>query len=129
MNMPAPKPAPTVEDFLAEHKDDIRSTVNWLRALLKREVPDLIEAVYPGWKLIGYRIPSGKETVYIGFIAPQGDRVALGFEWGVRIPDPHQRLRGSGRRVRQLEFRAVGDTPDEIVAGYLHAAIIAATER
>ncbi|HEX2622869.1 MAG TPA: DUF1801 domain-containing protein [Phototrophicaceae bacterium] len=76
-----------------------------LRALIRDLVPDVEEAGYPGWKLIGYR-----HGQYFGFIAPVPDEIRLGFEHGATLPDPHQVLRGKGKQVRYIPFR----TPDDL---------------
>ena len=46
--------APTPEQFLSGFPPEIAPLSNHLRGLIRRAVPDPIEAVYPGWKLIGY---------------------------------------------------------------------------
>lgn len=80
-----------------------------LRELVRQTLPGVTEAVYPGWKLIGYRMPQTRGSVYVGFVAPLADRVVLGFEWGVLMPDPKGLLTGDGRQVRQIVIRRMQD--------------------
>ena len=47
---------PTPEQFLAIFPAEVQALANKLRSLIKRTVPNVIEAVYPGWRLIGYRV-------------------------------------------------------------------------
>ncbi len=120
---------PTVEEFLAGAPPQVRETVEWLRALVRATVPNCIERVYPGWQLIGYRVPHGKKSHYFGFIAPQGERVALGFEYGVRMSDPHGVLRGTGRQVRQVEFTAPGELDLAVLTALIEEAVFVAIHR
>jgi hypothetical protein len=80
---------PTPEQFLAEFPPPIRDVTNKLRALVKATLPDVAEAVYPGWRLIGYRVTESGREAYLGFVAPRPDSVMLGFEFGVLLSDPH----------------------------------------
>jgi hypothetical protein len=50
---------------------------------VKETVPNGKEAVYTGWKLIGYRVKVGKRDAYSCLIAPFDQRVVPGFEDGV----------------------------------------------
>ena len=52
------------EVFLAPYPDPIRDAAEHLRAIVLRTVPNAIEAVRPGWHLIGYSVPIGKRTAY-----------------------------------------------------------------
>ena len=55
--MPA-KPSP--EEFLPTFPPEMQTLANDLRALVKETVPNVKEAVYTGWKLIGYRVKKSK---------------------------------------------------------------------
>src|SRR5215207_527676 len=78
---------PTPEQFLAPFPHEIRALADQLRQLIKQAILNTIEAVYPGWKLIGYREQDGKRSRYFCFVAPFEDRVMLGFEYGVLMTD------------------------------------------
>jgi hypothetical protein len=78
----------------------IHQLVHQLRQLIRQVVPEVEEAGYPGWKVIGYR--HGR---YFCFIAPKKDRVYLGFEHGSTLPDPNGLLEGTGKQVRQVMLR------------------------
>jgi hypothetical protein len=99
-----------------------------LRGLIREEVPDLKEAVYPGWKLIGYRVLSGPRSCYFGFIHPGKESVQLGFEYGALLPDPHKMLQGTGKLVRHVRIAKMSDIKqDEIRYLILEAAMCALT--
>jgi hypothetical protein len=100
---------PTPEQFLAGFPLEIRSITQALRELVRAQVPHTREAVYPGWRLIGYRADHRDRNVYFAYIAPTADHVSLGFEWGILVPDPQGMLEGDGSQVRYARFRQLED--------------------
>ncbi|MCI0577513.1 MAG: DUF1801 domain-containing protein [Chloroflexi bacterium] len=119
-------PELTSEQFLAGFPPPIQELAQELRLLVRQAVPNVIEAVYPGWRLIGYRVPDKERSAYFGFIAPAPERVFLGFEYGVLLPDPHHLLQGDGRQVRQVVVEQLNDIrPQEFTALISRAAEIA----
>jgi hypothetical protein len=124
--MPA-KPSP--EDFLSTFPPEIQDLANELRALVKETVPNVKEAVYTGWKLIGYRVKKGKSDAYFCFIAPFENRVMLGFEYGVQLFDPGLRLEGDGTQVRYLTVREREDIEPESFRAFIAEAAQIAIQR
>ncbi|HKO32916.1 MAG TPA: DUF1801 domain-containing protein [Candidatus Limnocylindria bacterium] len=121
--MPA-EPIPT-EIFLSDYPLDIQGVANVLRGLVARAVPDAIERVRSGWRLIGYDVPVGRRTRYFAFVVPEPAHVHLGFEYGIWMSDPEQLLHGAElklRKVRFFTFEPGDPIPDEIVAGYVEEA-------
>lgn len=102
---------PTPEAFLAPYPDQIRDASDRLRAIIRRTVPGAIEAVRPGWHLIGYSVPAGRRSAYFGFVAPERLHVHLGFEYGMLIDDPDGEL--AGTELRQVRFFTFHH-PDEV---------------
>ena len=94
-------------------------------------MPDAIEAVRPGWHLIGYSVPAGKRTPYFGFVAPELIHVHLGFEYGMLIDDPDGELRGSElKQVRFFTFRHPDEVCERQLGRYIRdAARLAALTR
>jgi hypothetical protein len=122
------KERPTPEQFLAAFPPDIRELANQLRQLIKQTIPNIIEAVYPGWKLIGYREQDGRRSRYFCFVAPFEDRVMLGFEYGVLMADTTGLLEGDGKQVRYVTLRNDANLrPHELSALIAEAAMVAAT--
>lgn len=105
-------PPPRVEAFLEDHPMALHETVHRLRRLVQEAVPEAVEAVVPGWKLIGYRVPLGKKTLYFAYVAPQAGQVRLGFEYGVLLSDPAGLLTGSGSQVRQVDVKPGDALPE-----------------
>ena len=117
--MPA-KPSP--EEFLSAFPPTIQTLANQLRALVKETIPNVKEAVYPGWKLIGYRVKKGRSDAYFCFIAPFENRIMLGFEYGVQLFDPNLWLEGDGTQVRYLTVREQEDIDPEVFRAFIAEA-------
>jgi hypothetical protein len=119
---------PSPEQFLATFPPEICALAHQLRALVTRTVPEVDEAVYTGWRLIGYRVRDGRRSRYFCFIAPFEDRVALGFEYGVLLTNDAGLLEGIGTQVRHVTIRHVEDIRElELAALIAEAATVAAT--
>jgi hypothetical protein len=103
------------EVFLDAYAPAIRRTAEVLRAVVRRTVPDAVERVRIGWRLIGYEVPIGRRRRYFASVAPEPEHVHLGFAYGVWVPDPEGRLEGAHlnlRQVRYTTFRAGDPIPE-----------------
>ena len=121
------KPSP--EEFLSAFPPEIQELANELRALVKETIPNVKEAVYTGWKLIGYRVKKGRRDAYFCFIAPFPNRVMLGFEYGIQLFDPSLRLEGDGTQVRYLSVREKEDIDLESFRAFIAEAAQIALQR
>lgn len=119
----------SVEEYLNQFPGEIQNLARKLRALVRKAVPDVLERVYPGWKIIGYRAPFGASSVYIGFLAPFKDQVVLGFEYGVLLADPEGVLEGGGTQVRHVTIRSAKDIRTNVLMPLLLQAVSVAKER
>jgi hypothetical protein len=121
------------ELFLEGYSPGIRQAAERLRAVVKQAVPDAIERVRLGWRLIGYDLPVGRRTRYFAFVWPEPEHAHLGFEYGVWMDDPDNLLRGAHLRLRKVRFvtYAPGDTiPESALIEYTrHAAQLATMSR
>ena len=117
--MPA-KPSP--EEFLATFPPEVQALANEMRALVKETIPNVKEAVYTGWKLIGYRARRGRGDAYFCFIAPFPNRIMLGFEYGIQLFDPNLRLEGEGSQVRYITIREREDIEPEMFRAFIAEA-------
>jgi hypothetical protein len=120
---------PTPEEFLSTFPPEIQMLANELRALVKETTPNVKEAVYTGWKLIGYRVKQGRRDAYFCFIAPFPNRVMLGFEYGILLFDPNLRLEGEGTQVRYLTVREKEDIELESFRVFIAEAAQIALQR
>lgn len=92
------------EAFLAGFSDEIQALAETLCSVVRRAVPDAIERVRPGWRLIGYDMSVGRRTVYFAFVAPEPIHVHLGFEHGIYMADANRRLEGAHLRLKKVRF-------------------------
>jgi len=92
------------EAFLAGYPDGIRTAAETLRAIVRRAVPDAIEGVRGGWRLIGYEVPVGRRSRYFAYVAPEPIHVHLGFEYGVWMDDPEGLLQGAHLGLKKVRF-------------------------
>lgn len=120
---------PTPDEFLSTFPPEIQKLANELRTLVKETIPNVKEAVYTGWKLIGYRVRKGKHEAYFCFIAPFENRIMLGFEYGIQLFDPTLRLEGEGTQVRYLTVREQEDIEPEVFRAFIAEAAQIALER
>jgi hypothetical protein len=114
------------EAFLEPYPPTMRAIAEALRAIVWQVVPDAIESVRPGWRLIGYDVPLGRRSVYFAYVAPEPIHVHLGFEHGVFMNDPDGRLEGAHlnlRKVRYLTVRSIDEVDQEAFAGLVREAV------
>lgn len=90
--------------FLAGYPARIREVAERLRGVVDEAVPEAIERVRTGWRLIGYDVPTGRGTRYFAFVAPEPEHVHLGFEYGAWMADPDGLLRGAHLSLRKVRF-------------------------
>lgn len=85
------------EVLLADVPGPMAEIGEWLRGVVRRALPEALERVRPGWRLIGYDIPiSSRRTQYLAFVAPEPTHVHLGFKHGTLMSDPGHLLQGTG---------------------------------
>ena len=92
------------EFLLDGYPTEIRALAERLRDAVREAVPDAIERVRPGWRLIGYDVPVGRRMAYFAYVAPEFEHVHLGFEHGVLMRDPDGLLEGAHLRLRRVRY-------------------------
>jgi hypothetical protein len=118
------------ELFLEGYPPGIRRAAERLCAVVMEAVPDAIERVRTGWRLIGYDVPVGKRTRYFAFVAPEVEHVHLGFEYGAWMTDPDNLLRGAHlelRKVRFVTYQPSDPIPQSSLVEYTREAALLAT--
>ncbi|HEX4898382.1 MAG TPA: DUF1801 domain-containing protein [Candidatus Limnocylindrales bacterium] len=121
------------EALLADYPEPMRDIGEWLRGVVRRAVPEAIERVRPGWRLIGYDVPvTPRRTAYFAMIWAEPVHVHLGFEQGVLMDDPRGLLEGRGitKQVRWVTMTPGSMLPEPRLAELLReAARVAAMSR
>jgi hypothetical protein len=103
------------EALLAGYPPPMRDIAEALRVIVRRAVPEAVEAVRPGWRLIGYDVHDGRRrSAYFCWVAPERDHVHLGFEYGIFMVDRDGVLIGKGitRKVRWVTVRESDPIPE-----------------
>ena len=90
--------------FLSAYASEIRDIAERLRDVVREAVPEAVERVRSGWRLIGYDVPVGRRTRYFAFVAPEPEHVHLGFEYGAWMTDPDGLLRGAHLDLKKVRF-------------------------
>jgi hypothetical protein len=90
--------------FLSGYPPDIREMAERLRAIVRSAVPDAIERVRIGWRIIGYDVPVGRRARYFAFVAPEPEHVHIGFAYGAWMTDPDGILRGAHLDLKKVRF-------------------------
>lgn len=108
------------EALLADYPPPHREIANRLRTVVLDAIPDAIERVRPGWRLIGYDLPVRGRGAMFAWIWLEPEHVHLGFPQGVLMDDPRGRMQGAGitKLARWLTY-APGDAIDVEVARVL----------
>ncbi len=129
MSMAAPESVPP-DLFLSAYAPDIRGIADRRRGVVQEAVPEAIERVRTGWRLIGYDVPVGRRTRYFAFVAPEPEHVHLGFEYGVWMADPEGLLLGAHlnlRKVRFVTYKPGEAVPTDTLVRYTREAAELAT--
>jgi hypothetical protein len=103
------------EALLAAYPEPMRRIAERLRGVVRRAVPDAIERVRVGWRVIGYDVPlAPRRTRLFAFVWAEPEHVHLGFQHGTLMEDALGVLEGDGitKQVRWVTFRP-GDPMDE----------------
>jgi hypothetical protein len=108
------------EALLADVPEPMAAIARRLRLVVRHALPDAIERVRTGWRIIGYDVPVGRRNVYFAWIWPQFEHVHLGFVHGVAMDDPERRLKGqSSVKLARWTTFTPSDPIDEPVLGAL----------
>jgi hypothetical protein len=112
------------EALLAGYPAPMIELAEALRIIVRRAVPEAIEAVRPGWRLIGYDVPIDRRTSFFAWIMPEPHHVHLGFPKGVLLADPGGYLGGVGetKRARWLTVAAGEAIPVALFADFVREA-------
>jgi hypothetical protein len=110
--------------LLTAYPGPIIELAEGLRALVRAVLPEAIEAVRPGWRIIGYDLPVGRRTAFFAWIMPQAVHIHLGFPQGVLLDDPSGLLDGAGetKRARWLTLDPGAEIPVEPFRAFLRDA-------
>ena len=113
----------TFKDALALSNPKTKKLANALRKLISGIYPKVVEVPWPRLHVIGYGIGPKKSTEHFCYIAPYGEHVNLGFNYGLGLPDPDQLLEGAGKKFRHVKIQTIEDVKRSPLKKLLQAAI------
>ncbi len=112
------------EALLAAYPPSMAALAEGLRRIVRAAVPESIERVRVGWRVVGYDLPVGRRSVYYAWIMPEREHVHLGFPKGVLLDDPDGALGGRGvtKAARWFTLHEPDDLADEGLGRFVRAA-------
>jgi hypothetical protein len=113
------------EALLADYPPPMAALGERLRAIVRGAVPDAVERVRVGWRIVGYDLPVGRRrTVFFAWIMPERVHVHLGFPKGILLDDPEGLLSGTGitKQARWLTADEPADIDADVFTAYTRQA-------
>lgn len=120
------------EALLDDFPPPMQAIAHRLREVVRTAMPEAVERVRTGWRIIGYDVAVGRRQVYFAFVMPENEHVHLGFAHGWAMANPDGLLKGEGvtKRVRWLTFDDGDDIDvDRCIDLVREAAAVAAMTR
>ena len=116
----APRETIAVDALLADFSPAHTVLAETLRRVVLDAVPEALERVRPGWRLIGYDLPVTRHGSFFAWIWPEPEHVHLGFPRGTLMDDPNGWMKGAGitKAARWLTYE-LGSDVDEARASTL----------
>jgi len=97
-----------IAEFLESLPPPIAQLCERLRVAVKKAVPESVERLRHGWRLIGYDLPrsgtgTGKGT-YFAWVWPEVEHVHVGWQTGTLMSDPEHLLRGAHLKLKKVRY-------------------------
>ncbi len=113
----------TFADLAAAHPGQA-PTLLAVRALVAEVHPDACEAASLREASVWWGWGEAKMRAGYAYARPFAAHTNLGFFQGTALPDPEQRLRGTGRALRHVTLTA----PEDVTAPAIRALLVAARD-
>ena len=101
---------------------EVRVLAERVRELIRDVLPTVVEVPWPRQGVIGYGVGPRKMSEHFCYISAHRRHVTLGFYYGAELPDPDGLLEGSGKLLRHLKIRGLGDVDNPAVRALIEAA-------
>lgn len=121
----APSPAKQLNAFLAKYTPEIAASARRCLRKLRSLAPGAVELVYDNYNalVIGFS-PTPRPSDAILSLALMPRYICLCFlQTAGSLPDPHQRLRGSGKLARNTILDGADDLDDPAVRDLIRIAL------
>ncbi len=117
-------PDPAYADFLEPFDPAIRELAFAARDAVLAAAPDAGELVYDAYNAVALAFTySGRLKDAFVHVAAYTGHVNLGFNQGATLPDPDERLRGTGKAIRHVRLDSPADLADPAVVALIRAAV------
>jgi hypothetical protein len=113
----------TFKDALATSNPRTKKLAKAVRKLIADVYPKVVEVPWPRLKVIGYGIGPKKATEHFCYIAPYGEYVNVGFNYGLVLPDPDELMEGSGKKFRHVKIKTLEDVERPGLKKLLQSAV------
>ena len=113
-----------IDRLLAEHPPEQQAIERALRATIRRELPDGIEQVDFGNKLIAIGRSMKMRGLLFAIIAHKA-HVNLQLADGADLPNVDGLIEGTGKRIRHVKIRSVADASASPVLAIIRAQLAA----
>lgn len=94
-----------------------------LRDIVAALHPGYVELVWKKQRIASYGVGPKKMSEHYTYLAPQKQRVNLGFYHGATLPDPTGLLEGTGKRLRHVKIASVAEAEEPAIRALISAAI------
>jgi hypothetical protein len=117
-------PTRQLASFIAKFDPAMQRRIRAVRAALRKRFPTANELVYDNYNffVIGY-CSTERPSDAIVSMAANSKGVGLCFIYGASLPDPQQRLSGSGSQTRFVRLPSPATLSEPAIAALLRAAI------
>ena len=115
-----------IDEFLGSYPPAIAVLAQRLRVVMAQAVPDAVERLRPGWRLIGYDLAAKGRGTYFAWVLPEAKHIHIGWPTGTLMSDPDHLLRGTHlelKKARYLTFVPGDRVPARIVSGFTRQAV------
>jgi hypothetical protein len=113
-----------LDSFIDKFTPEVAALTRALLDKMKARVPGATIMVYDNYNALAIGFgPSEKAGQAVFSLAVMPRWVTLCFTWGVRLPDPHGLLNGSGSQVRHVRLHAPEAFDDPAVQALISAAL------
>jgi hypothetical protein len=122
--LPAANPEKQLDSFLAKYNPEIASLARSALRKMRKRLPGSLEMVYDNYSalVIGF-VPNERPSDAIFSIVLYPGHVSLCFLQGAGLPDPKQRLLGSGNVARHVRLLSATTLDDPEIVSLMNAAL------
>ena len=113
-----------VDRLLAEHPPELQAIERALRTTIRGAVPDAVEQVDFGNKLIAFGRSMKMRGLLFAIIAHK-THVNLQLADGAVLADPDGLVEGTGKRIRHVKIRSVAEASSPAVVALIRAQLAA----